>query len=56
MAQATGLPPKVLKWIFYLITAPISLVVATAANGVPFPIPLAIVIMSGTTPFESDPQ
>ena len=38
------------------IVAPISLVVTTAANGKPFPIPLAMVTISGITPCPSNPQ
>ena len=43
--------------ITYLpMTAPISGVVTMAANGNPFPIPLAMVTMSGTTSCASKPQ
>jgi len=40
-AQTTGLPPKVLKWIFCVRTLAIWGVVTTAASGAPFPMPLA---------------
>jgi len=42
-----GFPPKVLKWIFKFAYSAIFLVVATAANGNPLPIALAIVTISG---------
>src|ERR1700722_17377800 len=55
-AQTTGFPPKVLKWIRSARLFAIDAVVTTAANGTPFPIPFAIVTMSGITPWLSNPQ
>ena len=55
-AIETGLPPKVLKWIRVVIASAISRRVVTAASGQPFPMPLAMVTMSGTTPEFWKPQ
>ena len=52
----TGLPPKVLKWMRLASTCAISGVVTTAASGQPLPMPLAMVTMSGMTPWVSKPQ
>ena len=49
-AQANGDPPNVLKCNFLASLEAISFEVATAAKFHPFPIPFAIVIISGTTP------
>ena len=54
--QARGSPPKVLKWRAVLKGFAISCVVITAARGKPFPIPFAMVTISGTTPCPSKPQ
>src|SRR5215472_7903931 len=56
-AQATGLPPKVVKnSIPFANDAAISFVVTTAASGKAFPIGLPSTTMSGTTPCVSNPQ
>lgn len=55
-AEHTGFPPKVLKCSRCDIFLAISSVVTTAARGNPLPMPLAIVTMSGTTPWFSNPQ
>ena len=55
-AEHTGFPPKVLKCSRCDIFFAISSVVTTAARGKPLPMPLAIVTMSGTTPWFSNPQ
>ena len=55
-AQATGLPPKVLKWIREARAWAIFGVVTTAARAQPLPMPFAMVTMSGMTPWVSKPQ
>ncbi len=50
-AQASGLPPKVVPWTPTENALAISLVVSIAPMGNPPPSPLALVRMSGTTPF-----
>ena len=56
-AQATGLPPKVLKNSMPLANeSAIASVVTTAASGKPLPIGLPRTTMSGTTPWVSKPQ
>ncbi len=45
-----GFPPKVLKWTRCFRDSEIGSVVVIAAKGDPFPIPLAMVMMSGLTP------
>ena len=52
----TGLPPKVLKWMRFVIVLAISGRVTHAPSGTPLPIPLAIVTRSGVTPQFSKPQ
>jgi len=41
------IPPKVLKWSFWLSERAMSIRVVTAARGTPLPMPLAIVTISG---------
>ena len=44
-----GLPPNVLKCTRFFITSEMRTVVVMPPSGAPLPMPLAIVIMSGTT-------
>mmetsp|Transcript_27549 Transcript_27549/g.70159 ORF Transcript_27549/g.70159 Transcript_27549/m.70159 type:complete len:202 (+) Transcript_27549:459-1064(+) len=55
-ALHTGLPPYVLKCSLPAMEAAISGVVTTAARGRPLPMPLAMVTMSGVTPWFWKPQ
>lgn len=55
-AEHTGFPPKVLKCSRRDMVFAISSVVTTAAKGKPLPMPFAIVTISGTTPWFSNPQ
>ena len=54
-AEQTGFPPNVLKCNLRDIVLAISSVVTTAAKGSPFPMPLAMVTMSGMTPCKITP-
>ena len=53
----TGLPPNVLKWMRFVITARrYRVVVVIAPSGAPLPIPLAMVTISGRHPSFDEPN